>query len=159
MGDRVCVYFRIPTEYKEEVNKLLAGDSGTLDFTEEYNTMGEVPITEFYIDDVNYAEVDQELAILKEHGIPVVYTHDTGGSFDAGTGYVLFNAQGPLEYYWANTAENPSIHTVLEEHSKGEESFLEWATNHKELHRQTITEADVEFGKLYKLKIMLGVTP
>lgn len=154
MGDRVCAYFTVPLIYKDAAIELLQeSDPSYLDDC----TLMDMDVAHFYIDDVNYGDVRDEINILMTNGIPCVYTHDSGGGFNGGTGHLLFASGKALHNFWYYTDNNPASVDIRAQLAIGQDALIQWLDEFDEVTRTHFTQEDINQGIAYKLKCKLGV--
>lgn len=155
MGDRVTVYVTVLEEQADIAWKLLEEEWSPSRYPQEkYGTV------ELELCEVNYANIEDESALLLKHGIPHTWTHDSGGCYNEGFGYAVFDPDGSVRSHTFDIVEKSIEPTTLLEYvrsgiTRGElEQYIE---NHIKMNTvPDLHPSMVEFGKVYMLKQMVA---
>lgn len=150
MGDRTTVYMHVLKEHKERAKSLLDvpehcvwGDAYSNTVTLEF-------------DEVNYADVTEQVGLLTDNGIPHTWDWGPGGSYEAGYGYVIFDENSNVvQHTWDITERGMDCAILLNyiEEGKQIEELKGLIEEHQAKHIvPDLTEEHARRGKIYTLK-------
>ena len=149
MGDRTTVTLCVPTVYSELAIKII--DRG-----ESWENTEEQGFSYLIYEDVNYGEL-HNLHLLLEAGIPYDSSWASGDDYAEGCEHGRFTPDGDM-YIKTIYAADERVHIDSLNHwaSLGHEYVLEQIELVKERIRTPSWDNQVEYGKLYKVKQLLG---
>lgn len=154
MGDRSTVHLHILTKQLEQVQEILIRTKAGM--PEEEVEDGFLTVLTFY--EVNYGNLDF-LRFLKEAGIAYESEWESGSEFEAGTDHCKFSPEGDLvnrDIYdsWLSIPVD-----VLMLHIDDYEGLKCVILNQqKKIEVPPLDEDQIQYGKLYLAKKLIGAT-
>lgn len=151
MGDRTIVTLTVFTAQKEEVIRLLDNEPAE-DVNDATNTLSYLTYYE-----VNYGEL-KKLYHLMNNGIPFISRWEDGNDYSAGEKSCRFTPEGEMELKELyDCDENPNLGALLAV-IDDPVALRNAVLHHAEVRKVLPWENQIEYGKLYRTKRLIGAT-